>query len=104
MNCACDILKIKIQKEGLGGGGGGWGGEVTAPPLCDLTQMTLMQVLHTGSYLHRWEPLRKTLYTESRHLVYCVPGYIWGNLEFSEEGGWGTLGIWGELRGEGGGS
>ena len=44
-----------------GGVKGGGGGEVTAPPLCNLTQMTLMQAVHTETYLHRWEPLRKTL-------------------------------------------
>ena len=67
-------------------------GEVTDPALCDLTQMTLMQVLHTGSNLNRWEPLRKTLYTESCHLVYCVPGDIWGKLDFSGNGVIGEFG------------
>ena len=75
---------------------GGGVGEVTTPPLCDPTQMTLMQVLHTGSYLHRWEPLRKTLYTESRHLVCCVPGDIWENLDSSGKGGIGEFGYFGE--------
>ena len=59
--------------------GGGFG-EVTAPPLCNLTQMTLMQVVHTETYLHRWEPLRKTLNTESPHLVYLgIFGETWNN-------------------------
>ena len=43
-------------------GEGGFG-EVTTPPLCDLTHVNHMQVGHTGPDLHRWEPLRITLHT-----------------------------------------
>ena len=50
-----------LEMMGWVKGGRGGFGEVTAPPLCNLTQMTLMQVVHTETYLHRWEPLRKTL-------------------------------------------
>ena len=54
---------------------GWWGfGEVTAPPLCNLTQMTLMQVVHTETYLHRWEPLREPLLIKR--------AVIWLNLGF----------------------
>ena len=62
-----NLLKPNREKIGLRGGvKGGWGGgggvgEVSAPPLCNITQMTLMQVVHTETYLHRWEPLLNTL-------------------------------------------
>ena len=46
------------ESQELFAGLGGGGGEDTTPPLCNLTQMTLMQVVHTETYLHRWEPLR----------------------------------------------
>ena len=53
-------------------------GEVTTPPLCDLTQITRMQVLHTGSHLHRWEPLRKTLkYKRAVIWVFLDLGMVW---------------------------
>ena len=60
-----------------GGVKGGWGGfgEVTDPPLCNLTQMTLMQVVHTETYLHRWEPLLNTLINK-RAVIWLNSG-IW---------------------------
>ena len=60
-------------KRGMGGIWGGGFGEVTTPPLCNLTQMTLMQVVHTETYLHRWEPLRKTLLIK-RAVIWFKPG------------------------------
>ena len=66
-----NIIKVILQKnrhinavtipdrgEGdgmIGGVKGGWGGfgEVTAPPLCNLTHMTLIKEVHTETNLHR---------------------------------------------------
>ena len=66
------------MRGGVNRGWGGGFGEVTAPPLCNLTQMTLMQVVHTETHLHRWEPLRKTLLNK-RAVIWFNPG-IWTGL------------------------
>ena len=62
------------------------GGEVTVPPLCDLTQMTRMQVLLTGSHLHRWEPLLKTLKC-LRAVIWVSGSYLGGVWELGNLGG-----------------
>ena len=59
--CDCQVFLVSelVEWEGMGGIG-----EFTAPPLCELTQMTLMQVVITGTDLNRWEPLSCTLLGE----------------------------------------
>ena len=71
-----------------GGGGGGGGGLSHCPtPKCGLTQMMRMHVLHTGSHIHQWEPLHKTLLDlravmwVSSSVSFTVPGLILQLLE-----------------------
>ena len=57
----------------------GGGGEVTTPPLCNLTQTTLMLMILTGIDLHRWEPLHDSLITLRAVVWFCFWGNFWGN-------------------------
>ena len=72
--------------------GGGRAGEITVPPLwCDLTQMTRIQVLLTGSHLPWWEPLCKSPST-----LRAVMWVIWISGRYLG-GIWGAgsqLGLW----------
>ena len=54
-------------------------------PLCDLTQITFMQVLHTGSNSRRWEPMHKPFYfwRAALWVKVCLGRFrmgSWGNL------------------------
>ena len=60
-------------------------------PKCDLTQMTLMQVLHTGSYLHRRGPLCKLSILRAVIWYTVYTRIFGGNLDFSVGE---DLGIW----------
>ena len=103
MNCACDILKIKIQKEGLGGGGGGgWWGHCPTPlwphpddPHASAPHWELLtQVGAPAQNSLYWEPSSGLLF------IWKYLGEIW---IFLGKGGIGQFKYFGGLVEEGGG-